>query len=629
MTSFYNFEISVTEDISIYGVYSYVYEESGDGEGGTETKPTGIRAIRIGNQQYTGKAINPAVIVYDGERKLTEKTDYKVSYTNNKKVGEAKVTITPCGNYEKASKFTITFKIVPKELTTENVTIKYAPLMNIKRKNGVPVGQTQKVKLKCGTLNVPAKEFTVTYKQIVRDEETKLETEKVVENLTDEGTYKMVIETTENSSFHGILEYPVYLTDKILITDLKVSIPAQQWTGVALTPDVTVKHKSKTVSNDRFDIDYVNNINAGTASVILTAKGDSEYFGSRSVDFTIKGKEIKKARIDEFQSALDYTGQALSQNVTLIFNKGKADEKTLQEGKDYTVNYENNVNPGKASMIINGIGEFSGTVKKTFTVGKVKLQNNSNVQVSFAEPQLEKVLQDKSGAKPAVKVIYGDKLLVEDVDYMVSYSGNTVVGENGKVSISGIGNYTGSLKNVLSFEIAPKDISDGAIMVDAADLKYDANGKYKAKVTVYDNGAKLDSKEYSVSAIEADNVTVDDETKCGTIKVTLEGEKNYIGTREILINIKETLISSSKVEVDGTYYYDNGAAVCPSIDKIKVTLGSGKNQVILQQDTDFTIAGYGNNEKIGNATVTIRGNGKYGGTKTVKFKILPKWMQKR
>ena len=230
-TIFYNFDTTVTQDISIYGVYSYIYEETGGGEGSTETKPTGIRAIRIDDQEYTGKAIKPAVVVYDGETRLTEKKDYKVSYANNKKVGEAKVTITPCGNYEKASKFTVTFKIVQKELTEENVTVKYTPLMNIKRKNGAIVGQIQKVTLKCGTLNVPAKEYTVTYKKMNPENGTETEVEK----LTDEGIYKMVIETTANSSFHGRLEYPVDLTDKILITDLKVSIPAQQWTGEALT----------------------------------------------------------------------------------------------------------------------------------------------------------------------------------------------------------------------------------------------------------------------------------------------------------------------------------------------------------------------------------------------------------
>lgn len=495
--------------------------------------------------------------------------------------------------------------------------------MNIKQnKNGDIIGQTQKVTLKCGTLKIPAKEYTVTY---LRDG-------KEVEKLTDAGMYQMVLETTPNSSFHGRLEYQVDLTDKILITDLKVSIPAQQWTGSEIRPsleDITIKYKNKKVPDGSFDIDYDNNIHAGTASVILTAKSDSEYYGSRTVNFTIKGTEIKKAYIDGFKSVLDYTGQALSQDVTLIVNKGKVDERTLQEGKDYTIQYDNNVNIGKASMTISGIGEFSGTVKKTFTVGKVKLQNAQNIQVSFAEPELAKVPQDKSGAKPAVKVTFGEKLLVQDVDYKVNYTGNKAVGTNGKVSISGIGNYTGSLKNILSFEIIPKDISDEAITVDAADLKYAANGKYKAKVTVYDNGAKLAFNEYSVSSIEPDDVNINDESKCGTIKVTLEGRKNYSGTREATIEVKKTLISSAKVKVNGKYYYNSGEAVCPSIDKLEVTLGSGKNKVTLLAGENFTIVGYSNNTKTGNAALTIRGAGEYGGTKTVKFKILPKWMQRK
>ena len=280
-------------------------------------------------------------------------------------------------------------------------------------------------------------------------------------------------------------------------------------------------------------------------------------------------------------------------------------------------------------MTISGIGEFSGTVKKTFTVGKVKLQNAQNVQVSFAEPELTKVSQDKSGAKPAVQVTYGDKLLVQEVDYKVSYSGNKAVGTNGKVSISGIGNYTGSLKNVLSFEIVPKDISDETITVDAADLKYAANGKYKAKITVYDNGAKLASNEYSVGSIEPGQISVSDETNCGTITVTLEGKKNYSGTRKVTIEVKKTLISSAKVKVNGKYYYNNGEEVRPSIDQLEVTIGSGKNKTLLNAEKDFTIVGYSNNIKTGNATLTIRGAGEYGGTKTVKFKILPKWMQRK
>lgn len=626
LTELYDFDRAVTANMDLYGIYSYYYEET-DKE---ETVKTGIWVSRINEQQYTGKAIKPAVVVYDGTTRLKEKTDYKISYANNKKVGTAKVTITPCGNYEKASKFSVNFEIVPRQLTKENVTIKYTPAMNVKRnKQNAIVAQTpKKITLKYGTITVPAKEYTVTYTT---------QAGEVVDKLTDAGTYKMAVKTKPESSFAADLDYDVVLTDKILVDALKISVPAQTWTGSALEPEITVKYKNKNVTElasneqkltDLFDIVYVNNINAGTASATLTAKENSDYYGSRTVNFQIKGTDIKKARIEGFQSTFVYNGNTQIQNVTLILNKGKTDEKTLEINKDYTVAYADNINAGKAAMTITGIGAFSGTVKKTFAVGRVNLKSASGVNVSFAEAGAATVLQDKSGAKAAVNVTYGEKLLVPDVDYKVSYTANKAVG-TAKVSVKGLGNYTGDLKNILTFEITPKDLSDDAIEVVAADLKYATNGKYKAKITVYDNHVKLTSNEYSVGKIVPENIVIDEETKCGVIKVTVEGKKNYTKERTVEIQVRETLISSAKVTVAGKYYYDNGAAVSPSIDKLEVTIGSGRNKQVLTPEKDFVIEGYQNNTKTGNATVTIRGNGKFGGTKSVKYKILPKWMQKK
>ena len=189
----------------------------------------------------------------------------------------------------------------------------------------------------------------------------------------------------------------------------------------------------------------------------------------------------------------------------------------------------------------------------------------------------------------------------------------------------------GDLKNVLGFEITPKDISDASITVVAADLKYAANGKYKAKLTVYDNGVKLSASEYSIGSIE--NVTMiknaaGEDTQCGTAEVTLTGKKNYSETRTVTLQIKKTLVSSAKVTVNGTYYYANGAEVSPTQDKLVVTIGSGKNKVTLTAGEDFIIESCTNNTKQGKATVTIRGIGEYGGTKSVKYKILPKWMKR-
>ena len=46
----------------------------------------------------------------------------------------------------------------------------------------------------------------------------------------------------------------------------------------------------------------------------------------------------------------------------------KAGTKELESGTDYMVTYENNVNPGKATVKISGINDYQGTIKKTFAI---------------------------------------------------------------------------------------------------------------------------------------------------------------------------------------------------------------------------------------------------------------------
>ena len=68
---------------------------------------------------YTGKAIKP--VVYGGFF-LEEGTDYKVTYSNNKKIGKATIKVTGIGDYK--GSFTKTFKIVPKGTTISKVAKK-------------------------------------------------------------------------------------------------------------------------------------------------------------------------------------------------------------------------------------------------------------------------------------------------------------------------------------------------------------------------------------------------------------------------------------------------------------------------------------------------------------------------
>lgn len=67
-------------------------------------------AESLTSEIYTGKAITPSpVLTYNGQ-KLTPDTDYKVSYTDNKQIGKATITITGLGNYTGTKKLTFTIR---------------------------------------------------------------------------------------------------------------------------------------------------------------------------------------------------------------------------------------------------------------------------------------------------------------------------------------------------------------------------------------------------------------------------------------------------------------------------------------------------------------------------------------
>ena len=105
------------------GSTSYSDSSSGTGTADSSKATTydlsAATVSAITNQAYTGKAIKPVPSITLNGTTLTNGTDFSLSYTNNKKIGTATVTITGIGNY--TGTITKTFKIVPKKTTLKSV----------------------------------------------------------------------------------------------------------------------------------------------------------------------------------------------------------------------------------------------------------------------------------------------------------------------------------------------------------------------------------------------------------------------------------------------------------------------------------------------------------------------------
>ena len=91
-----------------------------DGQPGAKTSIANAEVAAIKAQTYTGKAIEPDVVVTLDGKTLKAGTDYTVAYSKNKAIGKAGVTITGAGDYE--GELTAAFKIKSKATSLSSLS---------------------------------------------------------------------------------------------------------------------------------------------------------------------------------------------------------------------------------------------------------------------------------------------------------------------------------------------------------------------------------------------------------------------------------------------------------------------------------------------------------------------------
>ena len=575
---------------------------------------------------YTGKAIKPTVMVYDGETLLTNKS-YSVSYKNNTKVGDASVIIKGKGNY--TGSYTMNFKIAYVDLENDS-DVSIADLYVAASKNDKPVSVKPVVTWKGKKVNAKMYEVELPDKAE--------EGAEVIPYVTP-GTYNVVVKAKENNGIYtGQKEIKITLANtadntKVLMSAVKVkfNFKSKQWTavegGVTLdTNDIKVTYKNEDlISGKDYELTYENNDRIGTATVIITGTGTPEnnekYVGELRKTFKIVGTAIKAADV-ELELGTE----------PIVYNGEKHEPKVkitgLNKDSDYTVAYQNNVNAGKkATVIITGINGCSGTVKKTFTIAAHDVNQKD---VSIVVNENKTAAYEKGGSKPSVKVTFGGRTLVPGTDYTVSYAKNTKVteGATAEARITGKGNFT--QKKTVTFAIGTQSLAElKATAADQTSAKKwnkvnpvitDKNGKTLKKGTDYE-------KDLTYVLCDADGQQVTDTTTTPPaagmrVKVTAKGKGNYEGeiTAECRIIDSKQSIAKARITIKNAPIY-TGEEI--ELEKSNITL-EVKDGTVWKPLTDdeYEIVGYSNNINKGKgAKVTIHGLAPYGGTKTFKFEI--------
>ena len=285
----------------------------------------------------------------------------------------------------------------------------------------------------------------------------------------------------------------------------------------------------------------------------------------------------------------------------------KLDGTELKEGVDYSVEYSGNnkISTG-AKVTITGLGSYTGTVSKSFSI-QAKPLSDDDIKV---DPIARQQATGKA-ITPEPKVSFMGFVLVKDTDYTLKYSNNTALTSADKkavITIQGKGSYTAN--TTVDFDIFcehPKDKIQQIKVTKEPTCTAAGTGQAKCELcgtpftTIPATGHTYVTSKVAAT-YDADGYTLHKCSKCGDSYKT-----------DIVPKLAKTDLSKCTATLAKTAYTYTGSQLKPT-----VTVKNGA--ATLKSGTDYTVA-YTNNIKVGTATVTITGKAKYSGKITKTFKI--------
>lgn len=375
---------------------------------------------------------------------------------------------------------------------------------------------------------------------------------------------------------------------------------------------------------------------------------------------------------DSKETSLTYTGSWKYTGKPITFSPVlKFHNRTLTEGKDYTLSFSNNQNSGVGTFTITGLGLYSGTLTNNFGIWQINL---SQAEIAFSQSSY---LYTGTPLTPKPTVTWNGITLTENVDYTLSWHNNAQQG-NAYVTVSGKGNFTGETNKSFYIDLTP--ITEAEIG-DIPDYEYAPGKEFKPEPTVTLNGVTLKkdvdytlsyfdntmassrtnrprvhitgigiyrsgfSKYFTINPLKLSGETIElPDTNCGNGSVTTFLRNHLVITyngvqltsddysitslrcsagNEILgfsISYKQNysgtrqMTSVKRCDLsDIPEQIFSGNAVTP---KPTVKYGSAT----LQEGTDYVLS-WADNTKTGTGSVTVTGINKYFASQTLTFKI--------
>ena len=400
---------------------------------------------------------------------------------------------------------------------------------------------------------------------------------------TEAGTYNMGLKpedfTNNNTNYSSVTfvvnDGSLVINPKSIIPD-GPDTPDEKKTGIEVTdPEGSIydglphvnpltvtdtKTGATLVKDTDYTLSYSKDvINVGTVTV--TVKGKGNYTGEFTKRYQITPREYT---VTTDSAEKPYDGTALTAGGR-VNNLADGETVTLKmTGSQTEVGSSNNT----YSLTWDGSATVSNYTHGTDSIGLLTVTPKSiNTQeITVTKPADSKYDGNEHKNKPTVKD--GEKVLVEDTDYTLSYSEDVINAGTVTVTIKGKGNY--SQKTTVDYQITPRTVK----LTSGSDSKtYDGTPLVKHDVTVSEDGfADGEGATYSYTGTQTDAGSSENTFTYALNEGTLAS--NYeITTANGTLTV-EAVKTEVKVEITGhtdTVTYDGQVHSVSGYDVTKIS----------------------------------------------------------
>ena len=532
---------------------------------------------------YNASACEPTPTVKDGSVTIST-SEYTISYSNNTNAGTATCTITDKsgGNYVVNGSKTFTIAKV-----TPTVTSPTPKTLTFNNANQVlaNAGSTN-----WGTIQYCLNNSGGTYSTSVPSASAA--------NVTYKVWYKVVGDSNINDVPPASIDCMI-AEKRVTTPTITLDPTGYTYNGSECKPTPTVKDGSTVIPSSEYTTTYSNNVNAGTASVVISDKTAGNYYISGTTTFTIK-KAAGSVTTQPTAKSLTYnsTDQALvtagSGTGTMMYKLGSGSWgtsiPTSKNAGDYTVYY-------KASASTNYEESASGSVAV----------NIAKVTPTVTAPTAKSLTYNGSAQAlvNAGSTNYGTlKYSTDGSTYSTSIpSGTNATSYTVYYRVDGDSNVNSVAAKTLSVTIAKADPTYSA--PTAKSLTYNTSSQALLNAGAVTGGTIY----YSSNNVDW-STTIPSQTNAGTYtsywKITGDSNHNDKASASISTTISPKTVSSPTITLSQTSYTYSNSACQPT-----ATVKDGSTTIA---SSEYTVS-YSNNINVGTATCTI--TDKSGGNYTV------------